>query len=49
MTQALLFLSDIQEELDAAQAAGMQCLQLLRLGTLPSMRHPGVGSFSEIE
>jgi enolase-phosphatase E1 len=45
----ILFLSDIQEELDAAQAAGMQCLQLLRLGTLPSMRHPGVGSFSEIE
>lgn len=45
----ILFLSDIEEELDAAQAAGMQCLQLLRPGTIPSMRHAGVGSFAEIE
>ena len=44
----ILFLSDIEEELDAAQAAGMQCLQLLRPGTIPSMRHAGVGSFEEI-
>ena len=44
----ILFLSDIEEELDAAQAAGMECLQLLRLGTIPSMRHAGVGSFEEI-
>jgi len=45
----ILFLSDVQEELDAAQAAGMRCLQLLRLGTLPSLRHAGVGTFAEIE
>lgn len=44
----ILFLSDIEAELDAAQAAGMQCLQLLRPGTIPSMRHIGVGSFAEI-
>lgn len=44
----ILFLSDIEEELDAAEAAGMQCLQLLRPGTIPSMRHAGVGSFAEI-
>ena len=44
----ILFLSDIEEELDAAQAAGMQCLQLLRPGTIPSMRHAGGGSFEEI-
>lgn len=44
----ILFLSDIEEELDAAKAAGMQCLQLLRPGTIPSMRHAGVGSFEEI-
>lgn len=44
----ILFLSDIEEELDAAKAAGMQCLQLLRPGTIPSMRHAGVGSFGEI-
>lgn len=45
----ILFLSDIEEELDAAKAAGMQCLQLLRPGTIPSMRHAGVGSFAEID
>lgn len=44
----ILFLSDIEEELDAAKAAGMQCIQLLRPGTIPSMRHAGVGSFGEI-
>jgi enolase-phosphatase E1 len=44
----ILFLSDIEAELDAAQAAGMQGLQLLRPGTLPSLRHAGVGNFAEI-
>ncbi|AEE53800.1 acireductone synthase [Haliscomenobacter hydrossis] len=48
-TSEILFLSDIEEELDAAKVAGMQCLQLLRPGTIPSMRHPGVRSFAEIE
>lgn len=44
----ILFLSDIEAELDAAKEAGMQCLQLLRPGTIPSMRHEGAGSFAEI-
>lgn len=44
----ILFLSDVEAELDAAKAAGMQCLQLLRPGTIPSMRHEGVGSFAKI-
>jgi enolase-phosphatase E1 len=45
---AILFLSDIPEELDAAQAAGMQVLHLLRPGTAGCDRHKGVSSFAEI-
>jgi enolase-phosphatase E1 len=44
---AILFLSDIPEELDAAQAAGLQVMHLLRPGTAPST-HPGVETFAEI-
>ena len=45
----VLFLSDVPEELDAAQAAGLQVTQLLRPGIPPSDRHPGVSSFDEIQ
>jgi enolase-phosphatase E1 len=44
----ILFLSDIEAELDAAQAAGLQTVQLVREGTVASERHRTVGSFSEI-
>jgi enolase-phosphatase E1 len=45
--QAVLFLSDITEELDAAAAAGMQVLQLVR-GAAVDSRHPQVATFDEI-
>lgn len=46
----ILFLSDIVEELDAAQSAGMQTLHLLRHGELnPHAPHRQVGDFSTIE
>jgi enolase-phosphatase E1 len=45
---AILFLSDVPEELDAAKEAGMQCLQLLRPGIAASERHVGVKTFEEI-
>jgi enolase-phosphatase E1 len=45
----ILFLSDIPEELDAAQAAGMEVLHLLRPGTEPCPQHKGVASFAEIK
>ncbi|POZ50416.1 acireductone synthase [Methylovulum psychrotolerans] len=45
----LLFLSDIKEELDAAQAAGLQTVWLKRDGGLDGMGpHRQVGSFAEI-
>ncbi len=46
----ILFLSDVEAELDAAKAAGMKTIQLVRDGrTLPSDRHPNVSRFDEIE
>lgn len=45
----ILFLSDIQEELDAASAAGMQAIQLVRHGELPQSGHRVVRSFDEID
>lgn len=45
---AILFLSDIEAELDAAKAAGMATTQLVRPGTLPSQRHPTASSFADI-
>ncbi|MEO1654216.1 MAG: HAD-IA family hydrolase, partial [Bacteroidota bacterium] len=47
-SESILFLSDIEAELDAAQTAGFQTLQLLREGTLPSEKHKQVKSFQEI-
>ena len=45
----ILFLSDIAEELDAAQAAGMQTLCLLRDAVIdPQARHRQVQSFDQI-
>lgn len=41
----ILFLSDIPEELDAAKAAGMQVVHLLRPGTQPVERYKGVPDF----
>jgi enolase-phosphatase E1 len=46
--EEILFLSDVPEELDAAQEAGMQTLQLIRPGSAASPRHSGVESFAEI-
>jgi enolase-phosphatase E1 len=45
----ILFLSDIQSELDAARTAGMQTTQMLRQGVTPnSSSHQTVASFDEI-
>lgn len=45
---AVLFLSDVLEELDAAKQAGMQTLQLVREGTQAGTTHACVTSFDEI-
>lgn len=49
--EPILFLSDIEAELDAARAAGLQTAQLVRPedGTVASAVHPVVPSFAEIE
>lgn len=47
--EEILFLSDIPEELQAAQSAGMMVLHLLRAGTEPSSQFPGVANFDEID
>ncbi|MBX7200747.1 MAG: acireductone synthase [Rhodospirillaceae bacterium] len=46
----IVFLSDIAEELDAAAAAGMAAVQVVRPGegTIAGGRHPAVGSFGDI-
>ncbi len=49
MPQETLFLSDIKEELDAAQAAGMQTTWLVRDGAPASTGHRQVKNFDEIE
>lgn len=47
---AVLFLSDVAEELDAARAAGMQACQLVRAGdgTAPCDRHPRAADFPAV-
>ena len=47
----VIFFSDVEQELDAARAAGLQTVQLARPqdGTPPSAKHPSVASFAEIE
>jgi enolase-phosphatase E1 len=46
----VLFLSDVEAELDAAEEAGLLTLQLVRPedGTVPSTHHPTVASFADI-
>ncbi|MCG7536030.1 acireductone synthase [Pseudoalteromonas sp. OOF1S-7] len=43
----VLFLSDVVAELDAAQAAGMQTLQLWRDGQTRAQAHPFIENFSQ--
>jgi enolase-phosphatase E1 len=47
---AILFLSDVAEELDAARTAGLHTCQLVRAedGTKPSGRHPEARDFNEV-
>jgi enolase-phosphatase E1 len=42
----ILFLSDIEQELDAAQSAGFQTIQLVRDKTIPSAKHLNVPNFA---
>jgi len=46
---AVLFLSDVPEELDAAEAAGMRTVQLIRPGTVASAGHQTARDFTEVE
>ena len=47
--EAMLFLSDVGEELDAARAAGMKTCQLLRDDKArPATAHPQARNFSEV-
>lgn len=49
LPQEILFLSDIKEELDAARAAGLRTIQLVRgPETVPAPDHPQARSFDEI-
>ena len=47
---AILFLSDVEAELDAADAAGLRVIQLVRAedGTVASSRYPVASSFTAI-
>ncbi len=47
--QKILFLSDVEAELDAARGAGFQTAQLLRPGTISSDRFNTVYNFLEID
>lgn len=44
----ILFLSDVEQELDAAQSAGFQTIQLVRPGTVATTKHRTVQTFDEI-
>ena len=46
--EEILFLSDVEAELDAARTAGMQTIQLVRENTKPGNHHPAVRTFNEI-
>ncbi len=45
----ILFLSDVEKELDAAKAAGMNTIQLVREGTKPSLKHKTATNFAKID
>lgn len=42
----ILFLSDIEQELDAAKSANFQTIQLVRDKTVPSLKHKHVSNFT---
>ncbi|RYU57367.1 acireductone synthase [Methylolobus aquaticus] len=44
----ILFLSDVEGELDAARAAGFGTLKLVRDGGLPASRHPQAADFDAV-
>jgi enolase-phosphatase E1 len=44
----VLFLSDISQELSAAQVAGMKTLQLVRLGEIPIEGHRQIHTFNDV-
>lgn len=46
--ELILFLSDVEAELDAAEKAGFKTTQLVRPGTTPSDRHRVVNSFNGV-
>ena len=46
--EQILFLSDIEAELDAARSAGMQTIQLIRENAKPGISHPAARTFDEI-
>lgn len=45
---SILFLSDVEEELTAAAGAGLNVIQLVRPGTVPSKIHPTCTTFDEV-
>ena len=47
-SEQILFLSDVEAELDAAKEAGMQTLQLIREGTMASEKHKTASHFLEV-
>jgi enolase-phosphatase E1 len=47
-SKAILFLSDIEAELDAAMTAGMQTCRLAREGRVAATAHPQAADFNEI-
>jgi enolase-phosphatase E1 len=47
-TDEILFLSDVEAELDAALAAGLQTVQIVRPGTLASEKHDTAADFAHI-
>jgi enolase-phosphatase E1 len=47
-SEEILFLSDIEFELDAAASAGLQTMHVVRPGTLPGQRHQVCFTFHEI-
>ncbi len=47
--EQVLFLSDVEAELDAAALAGMQTTQLVRPGTSAGSKHPVATDFTQIQ
>ena len=47
-SEDILFLSDTEQELDAAAAAGLQTTHIVRPGTRPGTRHPICSTFGDL-